>query len=114
MAHKKAGGSVNSGRKANAKRLGVKLFGGQTAKAGNILIRQKGSKWESGKGTSIGRDFTIYATQDGVVSFTQKRKLRFNGQTPRKTYIHVIPLEQHKSTAKEKSPAKKKEVVTAE
>ncbi len=90
MAHKKAGGSVDSGRKANAKRRGVKLFGGESTRAGNIIVRQKGTKWEPGVGTYMGKDFTIMAKFDGIVKYTEKRKLNFNGQRPTKTYVHVV------------------------
>ena len=92
MAHKKAGGSVDSGRKANAKRRGIKRFGGETVKAGNILVRQKGSKYRAGAGTQMGRDFTITALQDGTVEYTQKKILLFNGQRPAKTHVQVVPL----------------------
>ena len=70
MAHKKAAsGGVTQGVQTAGKRLGVKKFGGETVKVGNIIIRQKGTKYYPGKNTSIGRDFTIYATTSGVVSF---------------------------------------------
>ncbi|HSW97698.1 MAG TPA: 50S ribosomal protein L27 [Candidatus Saccharimonadales bacterium] len=69
MAHTKAGGSTKGNRDSVAKRLGVKLFGGQKAINGNIIIRQKGSKFGSGPGTKMGKDFTIYAIQEGIVNF---------------------------------------------
>lgn len=69
MAHTKAQGAVKGNRDSVAKRLGVKLYGGQKAKTGNILIRQKGSKFFAGKGTAMGRDFTIYAMDSGIVNF---------------------------------------------
>ena len=78
MAHKKAGGSSNNGRDSISKRLGVKLFGGQTVKAGNIIVRQRGTKFHPGHQVGCGRDYTLYAKADGVVEFTvkgpQKRK----------------------------------------
>jgi len=69
MAHKKAGGSSRNGRDSQAKRLGVKIFDGQTVKAGMILVRQRGTKFRPGPGAGIGRDDTIFATQDGKVEF---------------------------------------------
>ncbi len=91
MAHKKAGGSTDNGRDSNAKRRGVKLFGGQTARPGNIIVRQKGTKWFPGEGVSMGKDFTIFATVDGKVRFSTKRQLKFNGQTHYDTFVHVMP-----------------------
>ena len=72
MAHKKAGGSSRNGRDSAGRRLGVKLFGGQTAIPGNIIIRQRGTKVHPGKGVGIGLDHTIFATVEGKVEFRQK------------------------------------------
>ncbi len=69
MAHKKGLGSSRNGRDSNAKRLGVKIFGGQKVKSGMIIVRQRGTKFRPGDGVSLGRDDTIFATRDGVVSF---------------------------------------------
>lgn len=69
MAHKKGAGSTKNGRDSNAKRLGVKCFGGHQVKAGNILIRQRGLKYKAGNNVGIGRDFTLYALQHGSVQF---------------------------------------------
>ncbi|MDH6311712.1 large subunit ribosomal protein L27 [Parabacteroides sp. PFB2-10] len=69
MAHKKGVGSSKNGRESHSKRLGVKLFGGETAKAGNILIRQRGTAHHPGKNVGIGKDHTLYALVDGVVLF---------------------------------------------
>jgi len=69
MAHKKGEGSVKNGRDSNSKRLGVKIFGGQAANAGNILIRQRGTQYHPGKNVGVGRDFTLFALTDGVVEF---------------------------------------------
>jgi large subunit ribosomal protein L27 len=76
MAHKKGVGSTDNGRDSKSKRLGVKLFGGQSAIAGNIIIRQRGTKFHAGEGVGLGRDFTIFATTNGVVTFTKGRKDR--------------------------------------
>ena len=72
MAHKKAGGSSRNGRDSDGKRLGVKLFGGQEAIAGNIIIRQRGTKVRPGTNVGIGVDHTLYATADGIVQFREK------------------------------------------
>ena len=72
MAHKKAGGSTRNGRDPESKRLGVKLFGGQAVKAGNILVRQRGTKFHAGYGVGLGKDHTLFAKVDGVVKFETK------------------------------------------
>tara|TARA_E500000331_G_scaffold350600_2_gene395771 strand:- start:349 stop:606 length:258 start_codon:yes stop_codon:yes gene_type:complete len=72
MAHKKAGGSTRNGRDSAGKRLGVKKFGGETVIPGNIIIRQRGTKFHPGKNVSIGKDHTIFAIKEGVVSFKKK------------------------------------------
>ncbi|EPS7034877.1 50S ribosomal protein L27 [Pseudomonas aeruginosa] len=72
MAHKKAGGSTRNGRDSESKRLGVKLFGGQAVKAGNILVRQRGTKFHAGYGVGLGKDHTLFAKVDGVVKFEAK------------------------------------------
>lgn len=73
MAHKKGVGSSKNGRESASKRLGVKLYGGQIAKAGNIIIRQRGTQHHPGAGVGIGKDHTLYALIDGTVVFTRKR-----------------------------------------
>ena len=72
MAHKKAGGSSKNGRDSHSKRLGVKLFAGQTVKAGNIIVRQRGTRFHPGVNVGCGRDHTLFATTDGVVRFERK------------------------------------------
>lgn len=72
MAHKKAGGSSRNGRDTAGRRLGVKKFGGQTVVAGNILVRQRGTKWHPGSNVGLGKDHTIFALVDGTVSFATK------------------------------------------
>lgn len=72
MAHKKAGGSTRNGRDSESKRLGVKLFGGQAVRAGNIIVRQRGSRFHPGIGVGMGRDYTLFAKADGRVQFTIK------------------------------------------
>ena len=73
MAHKKGEGSVKNGRDSQSKRLGVKIYGGQAAVAGNIILRQRGTQYPPGKNVGIGRDFTIFALMDGVVEFNKSR-----------------------------------------
>lgn len=85
MAHKKGEGSVKNGRDSNSKRLGVKIFGGQPAIAGNIIVRQRGTQYHPGKNVGVGKDFTLFALQDGIVQF---RKTRDN-----KTTISVAEAE---------------------
>ncbi|MHA1559155.1 MAG: 50S ribosomal protein L27 [Alphaproteobacteria bacterium] len=82
MAHKKAGGSSRNGRDSRGQRLGVKKFGGERAIAGNIILRQRGTKWHPGDGVGLGRDHTIFATVDGVVQFRTKGGGR--------TYVSVV------------------------
>ncbi len=82
MAHKKGVGSTDNGRDSNSKRLGVKLFGGQEAIAGNIIVRQRGTKFHPGDNVGIGRDHTLYALTDGVVEYRTKRKNR--------TYVSIV------------------------
>jgi large subunit ribosomal protein L27 len=72
MAHKKAGGSTRNGRDSESKRLGVKRFGGQAVAAGNILVRQRGTKFHAGENVGIGKDHTLFAKADGVVKFEVK------------------------------------------
>ncbi|MBB3102813.1 50S ribosomal protein L27 [Azomonas macrocytogenes] len=72
MAHKKAGGSTRNGRDSESKRLGVKMFGGQAVQAGNILVRQRGTKFHPGYGVGLGKDHTLFAKVNGVVKFEVK------------------------------------------
>ncbi|AAN30744.1 MULTISPECIES: 50S ribosomal protein L27 [Brucella/Ochrobactrum group] len=84
MAHKKAGGSSRNGRDSESKRLGVKKFGGEAVLAGNIIVRQRGTKWHPGANVGLGKDHTIFATVNGSVSFRTKA----NGRT----YVSVNPI----------------------
>jgi large subunit ribosomal protein L27 len=84
MAHKKAGGSSRNGRDSDGQRLGVKLFGGEIVVAGNILARQRGTKWHPGNNVGIGRDHTLYARVDGKVKFRTKAKGR--------VFVSVLPM----------------------
>ncbi|KEG21064.1 50S ribosomal protein L27 [Bartonella bacilliformis] len=83
MAHKKAGGSSRNGRDSESKRLGVKKFGGEAVIAGNIIIRQRGTRWHPGENVGIGKDHTLFALANGTVSFCTKVNNR--------SYVSVIP-----------------------
>ena len=85
MAHKKGEGSVKNGRDSHSKRLGVKIFGGQPAISGNIIVRQRGTVYHPGQNVGLGKDFTIFALKDGVVEFRKTRT---------KTFISVKELEE--------------------
>ena len=76
MAHKKGEGSVKNGRDSNSKRLGVKIFGGQPAIAGNIIVRQRGTVYHPGKNVGVGKDYTLFALTDGVVEYRKGRQDR--------------------------------------
>ncbi len=88
MAHKKGAGSSSNGRESHSKRLGVKIYGGQFAKAGSIIVRQRGTVHNPGLNVGIGKDHTIFATTDGIVEFKKKMKDR--------SYISIIPVEESK------------------
>jgi len=90
MAHKKAQWSTSNGRDSNAKRLGVKLFGGQKAVSGNIIIKQKGNKFWPAEGVSQWKDFTLFATREWTVTFTEKKKTRFDGRKYKDMFISVV------------------------
>ena len=90
MAHKKAQWSTNNGRDSNAKRLGVKIYGEQTAAAGNILVRQKGNKYWPWEGVSQGTDFTLFATKDGTVKYYDKKRVRYDGRVYKDKYVSVV------------------------
>ena len=92
MAHKKAGGSTALGRDSQSKRLGVKKFGGQVAQVGNILIRQRGTKWHAGKNVRQGSDDTLYAMANGVVKYTAKKMRGFDGNLHQRRFVHVHPV----------------------
>ena len=103
MAHKKGEGSTQNGRDSNAKRLGVKLFGGQAAVAGNIIVRQRGTKWHPGENVYMGKDFTLHAAVDGKVMFRKGRRDR--------TYVGIMPNDVPETIAPvaKTKPAPKKE-----
>lgn len=83
MAHKKAGGSSRNGRDSESKRLGVKKFGGESVRPGHIIVRQRGTRWHPGNNVGIGKDHTLFALSNGIISFRTKAKGR--------SYVSVIP-----------------------
>lgn len=89
MAHKKAGGSAKNLKDSNAQRLGVKLFGGQQAIAGSIIVRQRGTKFMPGRNVMVGNDHTLFATAPGTVTYQTKKKRDFAGNLKTKKYVHV-------------------------
>ncbi|WP_276088556.1 50S ribosomal protein L27 [Pedobacter sp. JY14-1] len=99
MAHKKGAGSSKNGRESHSKRLGIKIFGGQEAIAGNILVRQRGTKHHPDKGVGIGKDHTLFALVDGTVIFKKK--------TDNKSYVSVVPAAVVKEVVEKAAPAKK-------
>lgn len=102
MAHKKGVGSSDNGRDSMSKRLGVKLFGGQSAIAGNIIVRQRGTRFHPGNNVGQGKDFTLFALSDGTVAFKKGLKNR--------TFVHIVPMEVKAETmvAEKPAPAKAK------
>ena len=91
MAHKKAGGSTALGRDSVSKRLGVKLYSGQQAKAGSILIRQRGSKFRAGENVKKGKDDTLFAITSGIVKFTKKKIKKFDSNLEWVKFVNIIP-----------------------
>lgn len=91
MAHKKAGGSTSLGRDSVSKRLGVKIGDGQSALAGQIIVRQRGTKIHPGKNVRRGNDDTLYAGLSGVVKFTKKQMANFHGALQKRTFANIIP-----------------------
>ena len=90
MAKKKAGGSSKLGRDSNPQYLGVKLYDGQTAKIGSIIVRQRGTKVAPGKNVKIGKDDTLYAVQPGVIKFQTKKILKFDGKKKAVKIVNVV------------------------
>ena len=106
MAHKKGVGSTDNGRDSKSKRLGVKLFGGQLALAGNIIVRQRGTRYHAGENVYMGKDFTLHAKVDGTVTFKKRRLNR--------TFVSIIPLEEVKEAYAAHAPVKETVAVSSE
>lgn len=94
MAHKKAGGSTSLGRDSASKRLGVKLSDGQFAKAGSIIIRQRGTKYHPGKNVKVGKDDTLFATTSGLVKFSTKKLIKFNSKLKDTKIVSIVSQKQ--------------------
>lgn len=90
MAHRKAGGSAKNLRDSNPKYLGTKLYDGETAKVGSIIVRQRGTKILPGKNVGLGNDHTLFALKEGIVKFGHKRKISFNGKTVVKKTANIV------------------------
>jgi len=93
MAHTKSGGSTKLGRDSHSKRLGVKRFAGELVNPGEVLIRQRGTKYLPGLNVKRGRDDTLYALKKGVVKFLSKRKIRFDGNSSDVKIVTVVPID---------------------
>jgi len=89
MAHKKAAGSTRLGRDSVAKRLGVKVFGGQFVNAGGIIVRQHGTKFHPGRNVDMADDYTLHALKTGLVEFQEKKVTAFTGNKDKRTFVHV-------------------------
>ena len=90
MAHRKAGGSAKNLRDSNPKYLGTKLYNGQQAKAGSVIVRQRGTKILPGKNVGIGKDHTLFALKEGIVEFGTKRKTGFNNKILKKKIVNIV------------------------
>ena len=89
MAHRKAGGSTRLGRDSIAKRLGVKVFGGQRTAAGNVILKQRGSKYHAGRNVKKGNDDTLYAVKTGIVKFIKRKVRGYDGRLKKSTFVSV-------------------------
>lgn len=92
MAHVKGAGTTSLGRDSQSKRLGVKLFGGQLAKPGSIIVRQRGTQFHPGDNVGMGSDFTLFALKPGKVEFSQHKAKKYNGQLKSTNFIKVVPV----------------------
>ena len=108
MAHKKGAGSSRNGRESHSKRLGIKIFGGQAAIAGNILVRQRGTKHNPDKNVGLGKDHTLFALIDGTVVFRKKAN--------NKSYVSILPFLENETVSEtlEQAPVAKKEALIQE
>lgn len=91
MAHKKAGSTSSYGRDSNAQRLGIKKYAGETVKAGNIIVRQRGTKFHPGKNVLRAKDDTLFTIADGIVNFTRKKAKSFTGRLQNRVFVNVAP-----------------------
>ena len=91
MAHRRAGGSTTLGRDSVSKRLGVKIFGGQRAEIGNIIIRQRGTKFHPGKNVKRGEDDSLFSLASGIVTFQSRKVKNFTGKLAKRMFVSVLP-----------------------
>jgi len=91
MAHVKGAGTTSLGRESQSKRLGVKLFGGQIAKIGSIIVRQRGTKFHPGINIGMGSDYTLFALKPGIVQFFSRKAKKYNGQLKKTNFVKVVP-----------------------
>jgi large subunit ribosomal protein L27 len=103
MAHRKAGGTAKNLRDSKPKYLGTKLYEGQTAKKGMVIVRQRGTRIIAGENVAVGKDHTLFALADGKVEFGTKRKTNFNGKTAVKKVAHIKPAKAKKAIKTKKS-----------
>lgn len=111
MAHKKAAGSVKNGRDSVSKRLGVKVFGSESVRSGQVLVRQRGTKFHAGAGVKRTADDTLIATVDGVLAFIKKKVVAFNGNLKKRTYLRVEAQDTTTQAKPSQSKKKSKKVV---
>ena len=90
MSKTKAGGSTRNGRDSKAKRLGVKAWGDQVVTAGSIIVRQRGTKFHAGENIGMGKDHTLFAKIDGLVKFTEKRTIKFDGRKFKDVFVNIV------------------------
>jgi large subunit ribosomal protein L27 len=93
MAHKKAGGSTAYGRDSHGQRLGIKLYAGEFAQTGSIIVRQRGTKVRNGRNVAKGSDDTLFAMKDGIISFSDKKVRRYTGAYKTVKFVHVNPID---------------------
>ncbi len=93
MATKKQGGKATSFRDSNPQYLGTKLYDGQKALAGNIIVRQRGTNIMAGKNVGTGKDHTLFALKEGIIKFSTKRKMNFDGTSTKRSAVNVLPIE---------------------
>ena len=108
MAHKASQGSTTNTRDSNAQRLGIKIFGGEMAKVGNVIVRQRGTGFHAGTGVSLGRDNTLFAAVTGRVAFNHRKVRGFDGQLHKRSFVSVKPEVSAKATKTAKTSTKKK------
>ncbi len=108
MSHVKAGGTAKNTRDSRGQRLGVKLYGGQKATTGQVIVRQVGQTKRAGKGTKLSRNFTIHANADGLVTYTLRKVRLFTGKSVRRVEVTIVPATEVKAPKAGKKPSAKR------